>query len=81
MMLNELEKGQEAPIISLLSKPGKEELFRNILDIGLLPGTSVLVLEKYSSQNKMVIRAGEVEIAIRKVEAELIQVGEIRGSF
>ncbi len=80
-MLNELEKGQEAPIIFLLSKPGKEELFRNILDIGLLPGTFVLVLEKYSSQNKMVIRAGEVEIAIRKVEAELIQVGEIRGSF
>lgn len=51
-LLSELEKGQEASIVSLLSRPGKEELFQNILDIGLLPGTKVLVLEKYSSQKK-----------------------------
>ncbi len=80
-MLNELEKGQEASIISLISEPGKEDLFRNILDIGLLPGTKILVLEKYSSQKKIVIRAGEVEIAISEGEAELIQVGDILGSL
>lgn len=80
-LLNELEKGQEASILSLVSKPGKEDLFRNILDIGLLPGTRVLVLEKYSSQKKLVLRAGEVEIAIREGEAELIQIGDIRGSL
>ncbi|EMY79683.1 FeoA domain protein [Leptospira weilii serovar Ranarum str. ICFT] len=81
MMLNELEKGRETSIISLISKPGKEDLFRNILDIGLLPGTKILVLEKYSSQKKIVIRAGQVEIAIREEEAELIQVGDILGSL
>lgn len=80
-MLNELEKGRETSIISLISKPGKEDLFRNILDIGLLPGTKILVLEKYSSQKKIVIRAGQVEIAIREEEAELIQVGDILGSL
>ncbi|AYV54655.1 FeoA family protein [Leptospira kmetyi] len=80
-LLNELEKGQEASILSLVSQPGKEDLFRNILDIGLLPGTKVLILEKYSSQKKIVLRAGEVEIAIREGEAELIQIGDIRGSL
>ncbi|PJZ56537.1 FeoA family protein [Leptospira barantonii] len=80
-LLNELEKGQEASILSLVSQPGKEDLFRNILDIGLLPGTRVLILEKYSSQKKIVLRAGEVEIAIREGEAELIQIGDIRGSL
>ncbi|TGK13692.1 FeoA family protein [Leptospira kmetyi] len=80
-LLNELEKGQEAYILSLVSQPGKEDLFRNILDIGLLPGTKVLILEKYSSQKKIVLRAGEVEIAIREGEAELIQIGDIRGSL
>ncbi|XDD48963.1 ferrous iron transport protein A [Leptospira sp. WS92.C1] len=76
-LLNELKKGQEASIVSLLQKPGKEDLFRNILDIGLLPGTKVFILEKYDSQKKIILRAGEVEIAIREGEAELIQVGEI----
>ncbi|MBW0434450.1 iron transporter FeoA [Leptospira yasudae] len=80
-LLNELEKGQEGSILSLLPKPGKEDLFRNILDIGLLPGTRILVLEKYPTQKKIVLRAGEVEIAIREGEAELIQIGEVRGSF
>lgn len=80
-LLSELEKGQEASIVSLLSQPGKEELFQNILDIGLLPGTKILVLEKYSSQKKIVLRAGEVEIATREGEAELIQIGDIYGPF
>ncbi|EMM73599.1 ferrous iron transport protein A [Leptospira weilii] len=78
-LLSELKKGQEASIVSLLPQPGKEELFQNILDIGLLPGTKVLVLEKYLSQKKIVLRAGEVEIAIREGEAELIQIGDIYG--
>jgi ferrous iron transport protein A len=61
----------------LIQKPGKEDLFRNILDIGLLPGIKVLVLERYESQKKIILRAGEVEIAIREAEAELIRIGEV----
>ncbi|TGK37544.1 ferrous iron transport protein A [Leptospira gomenensis] len=74
--LNELKKGETASILSLESRPGHEELFRNILDVGLLPGTRIHILEKYESQKKIVVRAGEVEIALREREAELIRIGE-----
>ncbi|AOP34417.1 iron transporter FeoA [Leptospira tipperaryensis] len=81
-LLNELKKGQSASIVSLIHEPGKEDLFRNILDIGLLPGIKVYVLEKYSSQKKIILRAGDVEIAIREGEAELIRIGDVTdGSF
>ncbi|TGK25141.1 FeoA family protein [Leptospira stimsonii] len=78
VLLNELKKGQEASIVSLIQEPGKEDLFRNILDIGLLPGIKVLVLERYQSQKKIILRAGQVEIAIREGEAELIRIGEVK---
>lgn len=78
VLLNELKKGQEASIVSLIHEPGKEDLFRNILDIGLLPGIKVLVLERYESQKKIILRAGEVKIAIREGEAELIRIGDVK---
>ncbi|RHX89783.1 FeoA family protein [Leptospira stimsonii] len=78
VLLNELKKGQEASIVSLIQEPGKEDLFRNILDIGLLPGIKVLVLERYKSQKKIILRAGQVEIAIREGEAELIRIGDVK---
>lgn len=78
VLLNELKKGQEASIVSLIQEPGKEDLFRNILDIGLLPGIKVLVLERYQSQKKIILRAGQVEIAIREGEAELIRIGDVK---
>ncbi|RHX84805.1 FeoA family protein [Leptospira stimsonii] len=78
VLLNKLKKGQEASIVSLIQEPGKEDLFRNILDIGLLPGIKVLVLERYQSQKKIILRAGQVEIAIREGEAELIRIGEVK---
>ncbi|MDV6235229.1 FeoA family protein [Leptospira ellisii] len=74
--LNELKKGETGSILSLEPRPGQEELFRNILDVGLLPGTRIRVLEKYESQKKVVLRAGEVEIALRETEAALIRIGE-----
>ncbi|TGM57870.1 FeoA family protein [Leptospira adleri] len=78
LLLSELKKGQEASIVSLVQEPGKEDLFRNILDIGLLPGIKVLVLERYQSQKKIILRAGDVKIAIREGEAELIRIGDVK---
>ncbi|PJZ54803.1 FeoA family protein [Leptospira adleri] len=78
LLLSELKKGQEASIVSLVQEPGKEDLFRNILDIGLLPGIKVLILERYESQKKIILKAGDVKIAIREGEAELIRIGDVK---
>lgn len=71
--LFDLEPGQKAKVSRIKEQIGKEGLVRNLLDLGFLPGTEISVLEKYSRQEKMIVEIGLVKLAIRKIEADLLE--------
>ncbi|MFB5649794.1 ferrous iron transport protein A [Leptospira wolffii] len=68
-----LESGQSGILSRLKQVSGKEGLLRNLLDMGFLPGTKITVLEKYPKQEKLVVEVGLVKLALRKSEAELLE--------
>ncbi len=72
-LLFELEAGQSGILSDLKKSSGKEKLVRNLLDMGFLPGTKITVLEKYPRQEKLVVELGLVKLALRKMEADLVE--------
>ncbi|TGL61541.1 FeoA family protein [Leptospira sarikeiensis] len=71
--LFELEEGQTGKIIGIKNESGKTGLVRNLLDMGFLPGTQITVLQKFPKQDKMIVKLGLVQLAIRKLEADLLE--------
>ena len=50
------------------------EYSNNLLDFGVLPGSEIAILQKYPSQNKLVIQVSNHKIAIRLSDAQYIMV-------
>ncbi|EQA36521.1 FeoA domain protein [Leptospira broomii serovar Hurstbridge str. 5399] len=74
--LFELEPGDSPVLSGLRELPGKEGLVRNLLDMGFLPGTKLQILAKYPSQDKIIVKIGLVQLALRNIEAELLELEE-----
>jgi Fe2+ transport system protein FeoA len=52
----------------------KAEYILELIDYGFLPGTEVEVLQKYLSQNKIVVQIGRTRLSLRMNDAMHIQV-------
>ncbi|TGK06276.1 ferrous iron transport protein A [Leptospira fletcheri] len=74
--LLDLEPGESRTLSGLKEFPGKEGLVRNLLDMGFLPGTRLQILAKYPSQDKIIVKVGLVQLVLRHVEAELLELEE-----
>ncbi|TGK00722.1 ferrous iron transport protein A [Leptospira semungkisensis] len=72
-LLFQLEAGESGIIARVKNESGKTGLVRNLFDMGFLPGTQVTVLQKFPEQEKMVVKLGLVQLAIRKLEADLLE--------
>ncbi|MGJ4746568.1 FeoA family protein [Leptospira sp. SA-E8] len=71
--LFELEEGESGKITGIKNESGKTGLVRNLLDMGFLPGTKITVVRKFQDQDKMIVKLGLVQLAIRKLEADLLE--------
>ncbi|QVK20076.1 ferrous iron transport protein A [Mycoplasmatota bacterium] len=72
MLLSDLEIGESA-VISDMSKIDKS--FRNrLMDIGIYRGARVLLVNKMSFGKMLVVEVDDVEICIRRTDAERIEV-------
>ncbi|XMB66252.1 FeoA family protein [Mycoplasmatota bacterium zrk1] len=72
MLLSDLEIGENA-IISDMSKIDKS--FRNrLMDIGIYRDARVLLVSKMSFGKMLVVEVDDVEICIRRTDAERIEV-------
>ncbi|TGK17385.1 ferrous iron transport protein A [Leptospira fluminis] len=74
--LLDLEPGESRTLSGLKESPGKEGLVRNLLDMGFLPGTRLQILAKYPSQDKIIVKVGLVQLVLRHIEAELLELEE-----
>ncbi|TGK05447.1 ferrous iron transport protein A [Leptospira langatensis] len=72
-LLFQLEVGESGTISGIKNETGKTGLVRNLFDMGFLPGTQVTVLQKFPEQEKMIVKLGLVHLAIRKLEADLLE--------
>ncbi|PJZ70055.1 iron transporter FeoA [Leptospira perolatii] len=76
--LFDLEVGQEGVLSNLKEVPGTEGILKSLLDMGFLPGMKIRVVAKFKSQGKLVVKLGLVELALRKIEADLIELGDTK---
>jgi ferrous iron transport protein A len=74
MSLNEIEEGSECRLISLNEKGLGPHFANDLLDYGLLPGVNILLVKKFRDMDKIILRVGEGEIAIRNSDAKFIEV-------
>ena len=72
--LTSLELEKIAIIDSLDQEKLKAEYVLELIDYGFLPGTEITLIQKYPSQNKIVVKIGKSHLSLRMNDAEHIQV-------
>ncbi|MBK8394507.1 MAG: ferrous iron transport protein A [Leptospiraceae bacterium] len=72
--LTSLELNEVALIDSLNQEKLKAEYVIELIDYGFFPGTEISVLQKYPSQNKIIVQIGKSHLSLRMDDAEYIQV-------
>lgn len=72
--LSSLELNKVAQIDLINQDELKAEYILELIDYGFLPGTEIEVLQKYLSQNKIVVQIGRTHISLRMNDAMHIQV-------
>lgn len=72
--LSGIELNQKAIIDSMNQEKLKSDYILELLDFGFLPGTEISVLQKYPSQNKIVVQIGRAQLSLRLNDASNIQV-------
>jgi len=72
MNITDLKREETATIVSL----GKLEktLNKRLMDLGIYESASVVMLDKLSSNRLYVIEVDDIEICLRKEDAEMIEV-------
>lgn len=75
MLLNELKIGKEAEIINIL---GTGVLRHRLLELGLTPKAKIMIVKMAPLGDPIEIKIRGYELTIRKDEAELIEVGELK---
>lgn len=72
--LTNLELNKNAIIISLNQDTLKADYILELIDFGFLPGTKINVIQKFPSQNKIIVKIGKVYLSLRMNDAENILV-------
>ncbi|HMV43868.1 MAG TPA: FeoA family protein [Leptospiraceae bacterium] len=72
--LSGIELNQKAIIDSMNQEKLNSDYILELLDFGFLPGTEISVLQKYPSQNKIVVQIGRAHLSLRLNDASFIQV-------
>ncbi|MBK6606719.1 MAG: ferrous iron transport protein A [Leptospiraceae bacterium] len=72
--LSSLELKQTAQVDLINQDELRPEYIMELIDYGFLPGTEISVLQKYQSQNKIVVQIGRTKVSLRLNDAMYIQV-------
>ena len=72
--LSQLKLNQVAQIDLINQEELIPEYILELIDYGFLPGTEIFVLQKYLSQNKIVVQIGRMKLSLRINDAMHIQV-------
>lgn len=72
--LSSLELNQTAQVEWISQEDLRPEYILELIDYGFLPGTEISVLQKYLSQNKIVVQIGRTKLSMRLSDAMHIQV-------
>ncbi|MCB1141769.1 MAG: ferrous iron transport protein A [Leptospiraceae bacterium] len=75
MKLDSLAEGSSA-ILESFSSSLAPDFVNDMMDNGLLPGTKIILLKKYPSQKKVLLRVGELDLVLRAKDAGEIGVKE-----
>ena len=73
-ILSSLELKQTAQVDLINQDELRPEYIMELIDYGFLPGTEISVLQKYQSQNKIVVQIGRTKVSLRLNDAMYIQV-------
>lgn len=73
MTLNELEFGRQASVIAVR---GGGQVSRRLMEMGIIPGTPVTKIKAAPFGDPIQIRVRNYSLAVRKSEAEQIEVAE-----
>ncbi|MDX1959005.1 MAG: FeoA family protein [Leptospiraceae bacterium] len=74
MNLAEVNEGETCLLSRIDSKFLTPEFINDLMDIGLLPGSSIKIIKRFARMNKILIQVGEGEIGIRLTDAKYIEV-------
>ena len=72
--LSSLQLKQTAQVDLINQDELRPEYIMELIDYGFLPGTEISVLQKYQSQNKIVVQIGRTQVSLRLNDAMYIQV-------
>lgn len=72
MKLSELEPGSAGIIDSLNQDQLSIQYIHDLLDYGFFPGSKVIVLQKFNSEDKLIARVGQVDLSLRISDADSI---------
>jgi len=72
--LTSLNANEVAMIDSLDQDKLKAEYVLELIDYGFLPGIEITLIQKYPSQNKIIVKIGKSHLSLRMNDAEHIQV-------
>ncbi|HRG48294.1 MAG TPA: FeoA family protein [Leptospiraceae bacterium] len=72
--LSSLQLKQTAQVDLINQDELRPEYIMELIDYGFLPGTEISVLQKYQSQNKIVVQIGRTKVSLRLNDAIHIQV-------
>ena len=72
--LSSLQLKQTAQVDLINQDELRPEYIMELIDYGFLPGTEISVLQKYQSQNKIVVQIGRTKVSLRLNDAMYIQV-------
>ncbi|MCB1178382.1 MAG: ferrous iron transport protein A [Leptospiraceae bacterium] len=76
--LSDLQVNQRAKILRINTESLGVDFTRDLLDYGLIPGSSVIVKKVHKSSGKLIIFLNGIDIALRLKDAAMIQV-ELNG--
>jgi Fe2+ transport system protein FeoA len=74
MKLSQVSEGSSCILSRFDSNHLSVEFINDLMDIGLLPETSLQVLKIYRSMNKLLLAVGKGEVGLRITDADHIEV-------
>ena len=77
MTVNQLPIGSVSQVARVNAPSNKPELAQQLEDIGFIPGEQVIVLRRSLLGDHLMVRIGSSTFALRRAEAQLIEVANI----
>jgi ferrous iron transport protein A len=77
MTVNQLPIGSVSQVARVNAPSNKPELAQQLEDIGFIPGEQVIVLRRSLLGDPLMVRIGSSTFALRRAEAQLIEVANI----